>query len=159
MLKRYLVVMLITAGLGIAVRPAAAQGWQAHAYVRPQPGLSGVTAIFKRSFVPVHVRQVEGPAVVEAGQPAAVVARANGEAASLPLRTRWDFGDGHAAEGLAASHRFTEPGTYRVLFTISNESSEAVEALTVRVVPATEAPPEQEPAEAGPPGQTPPDGR
>ncbi|QDZ01167.2 PKD domain-containing protein [Nitratireductor mangrovi] len=41
---------------------------------------------------------------------------------------RWDFGDGDTAEGASVAHRFSQPGTYRVRLTATDNSGSACAA-------------------------------
>ena len=97
--------------------------------------LAHLTSLLKRPFVPVDVRRLDGPATVEAGQEATFAAHTNLDVATLPVRIAWDFGDGATATSLFARHRYAAPGTYTVVFTLSNARSEARDSLSVRVLP------------------------
>lgn len=108
-------------------------------YVEQPAGLDDVVALFKRTPVPVRLYRVEGPDSLAVGEAGRFTGYANVEAASFPLRFRWDFGDGTAASSLHARHRYTRPGTYTVTFRLSNPVSEAVDTLTVAVMPSEHA--------------------
>ncbi len=92
-----------------------------------------------RGFTPVIVRRIDGAAVVRAGETAAFSAVTNAEAATLPLRTRWNFGSSSTAAGLHAAYRFDTPGTYTVTFRLWNRRSHDEERLTVTVLPREQA--------------------
>ncbi len=105
-----------------------------HVSVMRQPGvLPEFPPILKRTVVPVDVRTIEGPNQLAPGETGLFSARTNIEAASLPIRSRWDFGDGHTAAGLSARHAFAQPGTYAVTFRMWNEYSEDADTLVVTV--------------------------
>jgi PKD repeat protein/flagellar hook assembly protein FlgD len=53
----------------------------------------------------------------------------------------WDFGDGDTASGAAPSHTFTEPGTYEVELTVTDEAGiSATASRTITVSEVNEAP-------------------
>lgn len=102
--------------------------------VMRQPGVPPeFPPILKRTFVPVDVRAIDGPRRLAPDESGFFSARANVGAASLPIRSRWDFGDGHTASGLSARHQFAQPGTYAVTFRIWNEQSTDADTLVVTV--------------------------
>ena len=45
----------------------------------------------------------------------------------------WDFGDGHTAEGMKVTHRFTTGGTFLVTLVTTNETGEHVSVIEVGV--------------------------
>ena len=76
---------------------------------------------------------LDGPTSVQVGESATYAATVNEEEADRPLSYQWRFGDGNIGSGLTASHTYSEPGTYTVSFTASNDVGEASESLTVEV--------------------------
>jgi hypothetical protein len=102
--------------------------------VMRQPGVPPeFPPILMRTFVPVDVQAIDGPRRLAPGESGLFSTRANVESASLPIRSRWDFGDGHTASGLSARHQFAQPGTYAVTFRIWNEQSTDADTLVVTV--------------------------
>lgn len=120
--------------MGCFPEAAAAQG------LKPT-GLGDLGALFKRPSVAVRLYRLEGPDSLEVGEEGRFAALANIEAASLPLRFLWDFGDGATASSLHSRHRFMVPGTYPVTFSISNGHSETMDTLFVTVVPSAKEEP------------------
>ncbi|HLT46388.1 MAG TPA: PKD domain-containing protein [Rubricoccaceae bacterium] len=51
---------------------------------------------------------------------------------------RWDFGDGHAADGAEAAHAYAEPGTYEATLTATGAGGTATCQVTVSVGTADE---------------------
>lgn len=110
----------------------------------PQQNVSNLTSLLNRSPVPARLVQLQGPDSLRVGEAGLFVAAANVETATLPLRIEWSFGDGTTAQSLSARHQYRTPGTYQVVFTVSNDGGTASDTLTVTVVPA---PPTKEGAE------------
>lgn len=53
----------------------------------------------------------------------------------------WDFGDGSGATGAQASHEYTEPGSYNVTLTVTDdEGLQGSSNLAVQIYPTVEAP-------------------
>ena len=103
------------------------------------PPVRSLAALFNRPApVPATVSRLDGPATLAAGETGLFTAFANIETASLPLRSRWDFGDGTTAAGLHARHAFAEAGTYTVVFSLSNAHGHDADTLTVVVRPPPE---------------------
>ncbi|ARA92182.1 hypothetical protein AWN76_002660 [Rhodothermaceae bacterium RA] len=139
MLKRYLIPLSIVFAslflMGSTPEDARAQ--------QTRPFYSTVTSHpagawplrLRGAGVPVRLHTVEGPARLAASEVGLFVARANLDAASLPIRVRWDFGDGTTATSLHASHRFSRPGTYPVVVRLSNPHGTVADTLMVIVVP------------------------
>ncbi|MBI3090676.1 MAG: PKD domain-containing protein [Candidatus Tectomicrobia bacterium] len=50
------------------------------------------------------------------------------------MTLNWSFGDGATSSGANASHTYSEPGTYTVVLTATNEAGEAASATTTVVV-------------------------
>lgn len=48
-----------------------------------------------------------------------------------PLNYEWDFGDGATGTGEEVSHTYTEPGTYTVTLTVSNETGRDTRTITI----------------------------
>lgn len=93
----------------------------------------------KRASTPVEVLAIDGPADLEAGEDGTFSATTNDEIATQPIEYRWDWGDGTTATGLLANHGYSEPGTYTVTFTASNDGVTDSESMTVTVVPPVPA--------------------
>ncbi|RMH49760.1 MAG: PKD domain-containing protein [Bacteroidetes bacterium] len=139
MLKRYLIPLSIVFAslflMGSTPEDARAQ--------QTRPFYSTVTSHpagawplrLRDAGVPVRLHGVEGPARLAAGEVGLFMARANLDAASLPIRVRWDFGDGNTATSLHARHRFSRPGTYPVVVRLSNPHGATADTLFVVVVP------------------------
>lgn len=88
--------------------------------------------------VPPQVIALDGPNSVQVGESTTFAATVNEDEADRPLSYQWQFGDGNTGSGLTASHTYSEPGTYTVSFTASNDVGEANESLSVEVVPVPE---------------------
>lgn len=95
----------------------------------------GLRINFKSAFTAVEVLATDGPAELETNESGTFTATVNEDRATKPLEYRWDFGDGTTATGLLASHSFSSPGDYQVIFTASNEGSVDRDTLSVSVVP------------------------
>src|SRR5690606_5264725 len=63
-------------------------------------------------------------------EPTAVDFEANVEG-DEPLTYSWDFGDGTTGTGREVSHTFTDPGTYTVTLTVSNETGSDTRTITI----------------------------
>lgn len=84
-------------------------------------------------FVPVEVTDLVCPeGVVDTGDPVTFTASVN-EKASKPVMGSWDFGDGASAQGMTASHAFTQEGTYTVTFTAMNGNGRGSDSRTCTV--------------------------
>ena len=145
MWRRYLISLLMACValllLGSFPGEGAAQDVTSSYAVGPPAGLDDVAMLFKNTPVPVRLYEVRGPDSLQVGEEGHFTALANVEAASLPLRLQWDFGDDATANSLHARHRFTSPGTYPVTFSLSNRYGEATDTLVVTVVPSWEVAP------------------
>lgn len=127
------VAALLLAGLSHPHRVAAqANSPLVSSHVRAIPGLDDVARLFRDVGGPVRLYALDGPDSVAVGDEARFGALVNVEAAALPFRARWHFGDGAAARGLYAVHRYAAPGVYTVVFTAEN--AEGVARDTLRVV-------------------------
>ena len=73
------------------------------------------------------VASATGSEVVTVGEVATYDASASFDLDGDPLRFRWDFDDGEAAEGARVTHTFEAPGRYRVRVTV-DDGTTAVEA-------------------------------
>lgn len=94
----------------------------------------GLKHNFRSPFVAVDVFAIEGPAMLEVGEPGMFAATTNLESATPPLNYTWRFGDGSMSNGLVSAHAFEAPGTYTVTFTAVNDGSEDTETMLVTVV-------------------------
>lgn len=56
-----------------------------------------------------------------------------------PVTYQWDFGDGATATGQNPTHTFTEPGTYTVRLTVTNEYGTDTRTMQIAVEPAIPA--------------------
>lgn len=132
MIKRVLTMLLL---VGAALLLAGAVGKPAAAQPTPAgpPSLSDLAGLFKRPAVAPVIHRLDGPRTLSLDEEAAFTASANVDVATLPLKSRWRFGDGTEAAGLATRHRFAAPGTYAVVFTLSNDHGTATDTLVVRV--------------------------
>lgn len=127
--------------LGSFPGEGVAQDLTASYSVGQPAGLHEVAMLFKKTPVAVRLYEVSGPDSIHVGQEGRFTAVANVETASLPLHVQWDFGDGTTANSLHTRHRFSTPGTYSVVFRLSNRYGTAVDTLVVTVVPAEVVPP------------------
>ena len=133
--------LLVCAVLLLAAPSAAAQTPDASLVTQSQRSLSHLAAFVKQPAVAPQIRALEGPDSLHVGETGRFSAILNLETASLPLRSRWTFGDGTTHQGMHAPHRFAEPGTYSVDFSATNDHGTATDSLTVTVldVPAASA--------------------
>lgn len=96
--------------------------------------LENVTSLFTERFHPVHIRQVDVPEQVAAGESSHFSVIANVESATLPIHAVWHFGDEIEKKGLSVDHSFAAPGEYEVRVEISNRRSSESRTFTVDVV-------------------------
>ncbi|MEY8839367.1 PKD domain-containing protein, partial [Cribrihabitans sp. XS_ASV171] len=100
--------------------------------------------------IPVHVRNapvaVAGSDIVVApGQPVAFDGSASQASDSPITGYRWSFGDGASAAGAQASHVYAQPGQYRAVLRVEDDSEHpcdfgtAVRRVTVNFPPVAEA--------------------
>lgn len=123
--------MLLVLGSFPGQAVAQDRSYRPSTLVKAPAGLAEVAALFKRANAPVRLYELRGPDSVAVGEAARFAAVANIGTAALPLRVRWDFGDGTTASSLHALHRYEVPGTYTVTFTIANDEGEASGTLEV----------------------------
>ena len=83
---------------------------------------------------PVEITAVTGPDELEVDEEGTFEAAVN-EDAGEPLEFSWEFGDGTTADGLMATHAYSEEGEYEVTFTASNPENEDSESISVTVTP------------------------
>jgi hypothetical protein len=107
---------------------------------RPSTVLQPVASALRPSIVAVRLYGIDAPREVAVDGPFAVTAEVNVEAASLPLETTWDFGDGSIARGLSARHAYRAPGHYSVLVRVANEAGEEIRHLRIRAIRSEAAP-------------------
>ncbi len=89
-------------------------------------------SLFRQNrFKPLRIRTIDRPVRLSVGQIGYFAADINTETVALPLRSQWDFGDGHSAQGLNASHIFDKPGTFTVKFKVWNRQS--ADSLLIQV--------------------------
>lgn len=136
-LPRLLIVWAVILAGGFTASGALAQaGRDPYPASAGQPaGPTDLLALFKRPAVPVRLLGLTGPDTLRAGEPGIFAASTNIDAASLPLRVRWDFGDGVAVTSLHARHCFSAPGRYAVVLHLANAYGEASDTLYVTVLP------------------------
>lgn len=56
-----------------------------------------------------------------------------------PINYAWNFGDGNTGTGANPTHTYSEPGTYTVTLTASNEAGQTSRTLTIRAEPCEPA--------------------
>jgi outer membrane protein OmpA-like peptidoglycan-associated protein len=78
------------------------------------------------------------PQTFDVCQPTTVQFSANVRGDS-PLTYEWNFGDGTTGTGANPTHTYSEPGTYTVTLTASNEAGSTTRTLTVRAEPCEPA--------------------
>jgi hypothetical protein len=103
--------------------------------LRPQTVLRPLSSAFRASPIPIRIERIEVPHSVLVGDPFSATVLANVESASLPLRVRWDMGDGDVLEGLSIRHRYERAGSYSVVLRIQNPAGEEVRRLRIHAVP------------------------
>ncbi len=54
---------------------------------------------------------------------------------TAPIRYEWDFGDGSTGTGAAPNHTYSQPGSYTVTLTATNEGGSDTRTMTVTVEP------------------------
>jgi len=84
--------------------------------VNLMPVFTRIEANVECGIAPVDVQFT---AFVTGGDPTA-----NPTGSNAPLNISWDFGDGGTASGSITSHRFTEPGGYSVLATVTDDDGD-----------------------------------
>lgn len=83
-----------------------------------------------KKFVPVMVTDVICPVdVVDTGAPVTFTGSVNMDATPL-VESSWNFGDGAVANGMTATHSFSQEGTYNVTFAVSNGNGRAMDSRT-----------------------------
>lgn len=134
MLKRAMLYLLFAgAALLLPVSYAAAQVPAPFLVTQPQSMLSQLPSLVVKPAVAPQIHRLEAPETLASGEEGLFSASVNLETATLPLQSRWQFGDGKTASGLHARHAFERPGTYTVVFTLSNTHGTATDSLTVTV--------------------------
>lgn len=90
---------------------------------------------------------INGATEAQAGQPVAFNARSSSVAPGSHITTfAWDFGDGTGASGVDVVHIYTQPGSYEVKLTVTDDkgrSDTATQGIKISGQPA--APPEAQP--------------
>ena len=110
-----------------------------------------------RARVPVHVRPAPvasagTPITAAPGEPVAFDGTGSTPSDSPLTRFHWTFADGTEADGPTASHAFAEPGLYRVVLRVEDDSGHpcdfgvATREVTVNFPPVAEAGEAQEAA-------------
>lgn len=116
-----------------------------HSYDRPGTYTVTFTAANKKStdvrtMTVEVIRPIVAPSIssisanattVEAGTPIDFTANVGGDSSTCT----WDFGDGTTATGTNPSHTYSEPGTYTVKVTCSNEGGTDTKTMNVTIVP------------------------
>ena len=76
----------------------------------------------------------------------------------LPIISwQWSFGDGGRGTGQVVRHVYTEPGTYRIQMTVTDQRNyRGSTAMEIQILSETEPPPEPTPEPTAEPTQTPP---
>jgi PKD repeat protein len=83
-----------------------------------------------KKFIPVMISDVICPVdVVDTGAPVTFTGSVNMDATPL-VESSWDFGDGTIANGMTATHSFSQEGTYNVAFAVSNGNGRGMDSRT-----------------------------
>lgn len=116
--------MLILITMGTLGTVEAQPTHPTHRYmVAEHTALNQLTGLLSSSFHAVHIKRLDVPTAVEAGEDVVYSVVANVETATLPISGIWEFGGDVTKKGLSVRHTFTEPGTYEVTVRVANEGS------------------------------------
>lgn len=96
--------------------------------------VGSVTSLLTERFRPVHIKRLDVPEQVAAGESSHYSVIANVESATLPINAVWHFGDEIEKRGLSVDHSFAAPGEYEVRVEVSNRRSSESRTFTVDVV-------------------------
>ncbi|MCM1982222.1 PKD domain-containing protein [Lyngbya confervoides] len=80
----------------------------------------------------VQVTSIQAPAQLKVNEVGNFSAEINPDS-TPPVTTQWQFGDGATAMGLLAQHSYAEAGTYRAVFTASNQCGRDSKSADVQV--------------------------
>ena len=127
--------------LAVCLLTAAGEASAQSVHTLSQQNAANLTSLFNRTPIAPRIVQLHGPDSLRVGEAGLFVAAANVESATLPLRMEWSFGDGATAHSLSARHQYRRPGTYPVVFRVSNAGGAASDTLAVIVVPGDDAGP------------------
>lgn len=137
------VVVLMVVGGGALTASGALTAGVAHAQSWRQP------------HTPVSIVEVYGGRTLEAGAAETFRARI-ADRVTRPVVYAWDFGDGTLSQGNMVTHRYSKPGSYKVMVVAKNPLGRDTAFVNVFVVPAIGAPRNDEPAlPAASPGRAP----
>ncbi len=103
-------------------------------------GCSNLTAIQRVIVNEAPMALIDGPDATAAGQAVTYDGSMSMDNDGAISSYVWDFGDGNGSKGVLAAHTFTEPGSYDVTLTVTDDAgvgnSIVVATKTVQVNPA-----------------------
>ncbi|MGD9861852.1 MAG: PKD domain-containing protein [Pseudodonghicola sp.] len=118
-------------------------------------GCGNLEAVHRVVVNAAPVPRIDGPQVLAVGQEAIFDAGGSSDADGAIVAYDWAFGDGNAAAGVVAAHRFDRPGSYELRLTVRDDAGTGNSAVSlsrqveVRPVPVADlaAPPPVCPAQ------------
>ena len=95
--------------------------WTIELYGADVAGSGDEVTISAHATSPVNEKPVAAFQLSQSGRTVTVDGSASSDPDGLVNRYIWEFGDGTILEGSAVSHRYTEPGEYRITLTVVDD--------------------------------------